>query len=713
MSLPIMETQNAYSQVSKDRSHDIARIRGNKYPDSRNFCVLGKGSLFQISFYLRCGRGAYCDKIKSGSIKKISKYKTRRRKMKKLLSTFIVIATCAALAVPAFALTQGDSGNDVVKLQEALIEKGYLIGEADGSYGPLTEAAVKAFREANNLSADGGANGEMTDILYDNAVEPETEPAAENSEVTEETEEVKETQTYSSMIQKYESGEITKEGLNTWLQENYLYKGMLLVKYGIEALVSENGLAEVDMENLPKDLKEEDLVKEDDKYYVSIETLTGLASSRLNTTEEDYKAKVNVQEARTALSAKDPEKAALNLLIPYIDGQTEESSDEETEPNENETKLLMIAEAATTYKLTSEQIEMLSNTGIITGIKDYAIENGTDIKIADLVAVNTDIVMNISVDDTAVLYDVNGKYSVYCHVIFDMESFTAYEEENGTDFMLPDENLDFVTETILTIASEEDTKKAQEEGTTAITKTNKEEVVTEIAAAVTGNVSSAADVKQNNSSSQTGAGAQTGTINRVPATTAAKEESQTTGKQNETTQKETTTQQHTTKPSQQETTMQQQTKPAQQETTTQQQTKPSQETTTQQQTQPQTEPQTTAHTHSYEVAESVSATCDTDGYVLYKCYGCGDSYTEPVYATGHNWVEISQGWIVNRVTKVECKWCGAQFDTVDEWVIHSIDTDHGNYAWTDVEVSREPVSDDLAQTWTYVGDQCSICGAWR
>jgi hypothetical protein len=52
------------------------------------------------------------------------------------------------------ALSTGDSGQAVVKLQKALKKLGYDVG-ADGSFGTATETAVKAFQKANGLTADG------------------------------------------------------------------------------------------------------------------------------------------------------------------------------------------------------------------------------------------------------------------------------------------------------------------------------------------------------------------------------------------------------------------------------------------------------------------------------------------------------------------------------------------------------------------------------
>ena len=45
------------------------------------------------------------------------------------------------------------------------------------------------------------------------------------------------------------------------------------------------------------------------------------------------------------------------------------------------------------------------------------------------------------------------------------------------------------------------------------------------------------------------------------------------------------------------------------------------------------------HTHSWQVSETVDATCGQDGSVTYVCAGCGDSYTEVTAATGSHTYE--------------------------------------------------------------------------
>lgn len=78
----------------------------------------------------------------------------------------------------------GDSGNNVKKLQNRLIELGYLPkGSADGQYGYKTYNAVKAFQKANHLSVDGVAGPATLTNLYENpnvvaVVEPTAVPTA-------------------------------------------------------------------------------------------------------------------------------------------------------------------------------------------------------------------------------------------------------------------------------------------------------------------------------------------------------------------------------------------------------------------------------------------------------------------------------------------------------------------------------------------------------
>lgn len=73
-----------------------------------------------------------------------------------------ITPTPAPTAEPEYrTLRKGDEGPEVVTLQQALTELGYLSGAADGNFGTGTQTAVKKFQEDNQLDADGIA-GKMT-----------------------------------------------------------------------------------------------------------------------------------------------------------------------------------------------------------------------------------------------------------------------------------------------------------------------------------------------------------------------------------------------------------------------------------------------------------------------------------------------------------------------------------------------------------------------
>ena len=64
-------------------------------------------------------------------------------------------------------LRKGDRGDNVKKLQERLIELGYLTGKADGAYGNQTRRAVLLFQSANGLTRDGVAGPATLTLLFE------------------------------------------------------------------------------------------------------------------------------------------------------------------------------------------------------------------------------------------------------------------------------------------------------------------------------------------------------------------------------------------------------------------------------------------------------------------------------------------------------------------------------------------------------------------
>ena len=79
--------------------------------------------------------------------------------MKKLVAIFLILIT-VSLTVYGATLSQGARGQEVIKLQQALKDKGYNV-TIDGIYGAKTREAVIQFQKDNGLTVDGIA-GEKT-----------------------------------------------------------------------------------------------------------------------------------------------------------------------------------------------------------------------------------------------------------------------------------------------------------------------------------------------------------------------------------------------------------------------------------------------------------------------------------------------------------------------------------------------------------------------
>ena len=78
--------------------------------------------------------------------------------MRRALSAALVmvlLVSCLTSASAATVLEVGSRGSNVVKVQQKLIQFGYLSGSADGIFGEKTKAAVLWFQRRNGLTQDG------------------------------------------------------------------------------------------------------------------------------------------------------------------------------------------------------------------------------------------------------------------------------------------------------------------------------------------------------------------------------------------------------------------------------------------------------------------------------------------------------------------------------------------------------------------------------
>ena len=91
-----------------------------------------------------------------------------KRKILALLAVFIICAAplTSSSAYQATTLRNGMRGEEVRRLQQALIDRGFLKGTADGIFGNNTENAVRKFQRKNRLTADGLAGEKTRQLLF-------------------------------------------------------------------------------------------------------------------------------------------------------------------------------------------------------------------------------------------------------------------------------------------------------------------------------------------------------------------------------------------------------------------------------------------------------------------------------------------------------------------------------------------------------------------
>lgn len=82
-----------------------------------------------------------------------------------LLAMAIAIGFSLPPALAETVLEVGSSGTNVTKVQNRLIQYGYMTGSADGKYGEKTRDAVILFQKRNGLTVDGRVGKETAAAL--------------------------------------------------------------------------------------------------------------------------------------------------------------------------------------------------------------------------------------------------------------------------------------------------------------------------------------------------------------------------------------------------------------------------------------------------------------------------------------------------------------------------------------------------------------------
>ena len=78
----------------------------------------------------------------------------------------LIVSMTGAYALDPSTLYNGCKGEEVKKMQQALIDQGYLGGYADGIFGRNTENAVRKFQTKHGLTSDGLAGKKTLAMIY-------------------------------------------------------------------------------------------------------------------------------------------------------------------------------------------------------------------------------------------------------------------------------------------------------------------------------------------------------------------------------------------------------------------------------------------------------------------------------------------------------------------------------------------------------------------
>lgn len=184
------------------------------------------------------------------------------------------------------------------------------------------------------------------------------------------------------------------------------------------------------------------------------------------------------------------------------------SSDKKDELSSAATEMLSKTETETEQieeqDITADDLKPLADAGVITGVKDITVAEGTDVNLNDLVYADNTIVKNVDIDDSAVDYSKAGTYEVIYTITFDGEKLRDYVKENNLNVNLDTDGDTIVVKTTVTVtvATKEDADNAIANGNTDVVTTETKESVAESNNGNNGNSGNSGNHNGNNSSTE-------------------------------------------------------------------------------------------------------------------------------------------------------------------------------------------------------------------
>lgn len=372
------------------------------------------------------------------------------------------------------------------------------------------------------------------------------------------------------------------------------------------------------------------------------------------------------------------------------------SSDKKDELSSAATEILSETETETEQleeqDITADALTPLADAGVITGVKDITVAEGTDVNLNDLVFADKNIVKSVDIDDSKVDYSKAGTYEVIYTITFDGDKFRDYVKDNNIDVNFDTDGDTIVVKTTVTVtvATKEDADKAIASGNTdVVTPETKESVAESNKAKANDNAVASKPAEKpakkpagntGNSNGNNGNAGNNGNGNSGDNGNHNGNTNGNNGNHNGNNGGNNDNHNGNNKPTE----------------------KP--------------------HVHKYNSSVvTKEPTCTDTGVKTYTCVNGDDSYTETIPALGHNPVQRTETVTTKEAwdepvlePRYICNGCGKSFKTEEEVGVHLIltnrenpDTPCGNYHSEDVQVNtiHHP-----AETETRTYKVCSRCG---
>lgn len=161
------------------------------------------------------------------------------------------------------------------------------------------------------------------------------------------------------------------------------------------------------------------------------------------------------------------------------------SSDKKDELSSAATEMLSETETETEQleeqDITADALTPLADAGVITGVQDITVAEGTDVKLNDLVYADKTIVKSVDVDDSAVDYSKASTYEVIYTITFDGDKLRDYVKDNNlkVNFDVTGDTIVVKTTVTVTVATKEDADNAIANGNTDVVTPETKESVAE------------------------------------------------------------------------------------------------------------------------------------------------------------------------------------------------------------------------------------------